>query len=972
MMRAGTGLQAIAIVVAAFVLLVPNLGWSGVTPPATASPPPRDGASASLPSFLPSTGAGGVPHPASGSAGGWVNITTPRLSGSPAPRMYASSAFDPQFGGIVVFGGLNNSSRTSPSPAYNDTWLFSNGTWTNLTAQLTGAPSARWAASLTWDAKDGYLLLFGGRLGGNATVAPRFLNDTWALDPTGWSLLSPSLAPPARGFAPLAYDPPLNETILFSGGDVNFANGTISPFHDTWTYVGGVWTNITATSGAGAGQASAMAYDPSAGGVIATGIMRPDSICAPLNQTWLFSGGVWTKLLNTSSPIPGGTLTYDAVQGKLVYVGGCVTTGHAQLPLTWEYANGTWANVTSLLTSSEGTACCATLSYDPIQKVSVLFGGNRLHPTPRNGYVNWGYSFPIGPLAVTLQPNRTIGATPLHLQLNSLRSGGVGPYTFRWQLGDGSPDATSQNVSHVYTTLGVHVVNYTVTDSQGRSVNRSISITVGPTYSLTASSAPTQGEAPARVTVNATAQGGFTPYRYVWNFSDGGQLLVANGSHVFASSGTYAVVLTATDAAGDCLLYNSTVNVAATVNGSVSLTPTVGVAPLSVTFAATPVGGAAPYTFAWTFGDGSTGSGAAVSHTYTATGTYGVILNITDGYGYQATQRTGVSVVNALSAQASAGPNLGVEPLPVTFTGTSSGGVAPFTYSWAFGDGSSGSGAAPSHTYASAGNYTAVVTVGDAINESTTASVLVQVVQPLAVHANPATVHVAPITIPFTPTVVGGAGPYHFAWNFGDSATGVGGSVSHTYTAAGTYDAAVTVTDGLGEVATNSTTVTVVNPLSATVAANVSTLTVGGSVTLTATALAGYGSLSYVWSGLPTGCSGAQAATVVCVPSGAGSFNVSVEVSDGLSEHANASTVVVVNAVPSGPAGSSTGLSGGLLWIVIGLILVIVVIGALAYVLLRRPPRPAPARPVDETGPTDISGDLSAETEPGPEPPAAP
>ena len=66
---------------------------------------------------------------------------------------------------------------------------------------------------------------------------------------------------------------------------------------------------------------------------------------------------------------------------------------------------------------------------------------------------------------------------------------------------------------------------------------------------------------------------------------------------------------------------------------------------------------------------------------------------------------------------------------PLTFSqATESGGTAPFTYSWTFGDGTTASGSLnPSHTYANPGTDTATVTVTDANNLSSSSSVVVTV-----------------------------------------------------------------------------------------------------------------------------------------------------------------------------------------------------------------------------------------------------
>ena len=55
----------------------------------------------------------------------------------------------------------------------------------------------------------------------------------------------------------------------------------------------------------------------------------------------------------------------------------------------------------------------------------------------------------------------------------------------------------------------------------------------------------------------------------------------------------------------------------------------------------------------------------------------------------------------------------GVAPLTVNFTANPSGGTAPYTGEWDFGDGSTGSGLTASHTYSQARVFAAQVTVTD-------------------------------------------------------------------------------------------------------------------------------------------------------------------------------------------------------------------------------------------------------------------
>jgi PKD repeat protein len=87
------------------------------------------------------------------------------------------------------------------------------------------------------------------------------------------------------------------------------------------------------------------------------------------------------------------------------------------------------------------------------------------------------------------------------------------------------------------------------------------------------------------------------------------------------------------------------------------------------------------------------------------------------------------STNTAPTAVATATPTSGVPPLTVTFSsaGSSDPDKDPITYSWNFGDGGTSTAANPTHTYGTAGTYTAALTVTDSHNAFTTASVLITV-----------------------------------------------------------------------------------------------------------------------------------------------------------------------------------------------------------------------------------------------------
>jgi YVTN family beta-propeller protein len=106
-----------------------------------------------------------------------------------------------------------------------------------------------------------------------------------------------------------------------------------------------------------------------------------------------------------------------------------------------------------------------------------------------------------------------------------------------------------------------------------------------------------------------------------------------------------------------------------------------------------------------------------VSGTATATGSFNVVLSVSDGVNNASASLVWtVSVPGQLGVQAVANPVASASGAAATFSAAASGGVNP-RYSWNFGDGSaasawSASGSA-SHVYASAGTYSVTLSITD-------------------------------------------------------------------------------------------------------------------------------------------------------------------------------------------------------------------------------------------------------------------
>jgi len=208
---------------------------------------------------------------------------------------------------------------------------------------------------------------------------------------------------------------------------------------------------------------------------------------------------------------------------------------------------------------------------------------------------------------------------------------------------------------------------------------------------------------------------------------------LSTGYSDYASLGQYSI-------SGTLVSSNAQPPVAAA-----SANPTSGTAPLTVAFSSVnsydPDGSIASYN--WNFGDGTSSTSANPSHVYNSAGTFTAVLTVTDNTGLTGSSSVVITATAAPSNQAPvavAGANVtsGVAPLAVNFSSQGSydpdGTIA--SYVWNFGDGTSSTLANPSHTYSTAGNFAATLTVTDnsGATSSSSVSISVQQAQTVAIY----------------------------------------------------------------------------------------------------------------------------------------------------------------------------------------------------------------------------------------------
>ncbi len=213
---------------------------------------------------------------------------------------------------------------------------------------------------------------------------------------------------------------------------------------------------------------------------------------------------------------------------------------------------------------------------------------------------------------------------------------------------------------------------------------------------------------------------------YLWDFGDGATAQGVTTTHAFQKEGEYDVILQVIDDRGANTALAKTVHVVPPNQAPVAIFTTEPLEPTAnqeVTFdasaAADPDGTIASY--AWDFGDQTTGQGKIAKHTYKAAGTYKVTLTVTDDKG-----ATSSAFQNLVIKEQALPPN---QPPLVTFSFTPTEPKVSETvefdasgstddgeivrYQWEFGDGETGEGQTITHIYKTVGAFTVKLTVTD-------------------------------------------------------------------------------------------------------------------------------------------------------------------------------------------------------------------------------------------------------------------
>lgn len=323
----------------------------------------------------------------------------------PVARVGAAAAYDPDLGGVVLFGGVGAYSVFPQTSLYGDTWVWDGASWTE---RAEPGPSGRGFAGMAYAAEAGGLVLFGGEAGNTRPS----IGETWARSASAWERVRVSgpplkyssvgvydsrrdrivvygvgidgvaetwewdgthwaqrdvVSPPARSRAALAFDPRRARTVLF-GGVVN----AYSHFGDTWEWDGDTWRQID-VPGPSARQQAVMSYNTPEERILLFGGRRSIQTSGggagneAYADTWAWDGSAWSQLPDSGPPVgPATAMVYETARNTVLLVCGWPSqTGSA-----WEWA-GTWQQ-RAAPPSAASLGADGALAYDDQRATALL------------------------------------------------------------------------------------------------------------------------------------------------------------------------------------------------------------------------------------------------------------------------------------------------------------------------------------------------------------------------------------------------------------------------------------------------------------------------------------------------------------------------------------------------------------------------------------------------------------------------
>src|SRR5688572_12958294 len=387
----------------------------------------------------------------------------------------------------------------------------------------------------------------------------------------------------------------------------------------------------------------------------------------------------------------------------------------------------------------------------------------------------------------------TTGCAPLVVTFTDQSTGS--PKFWNWDFGNGQL-STVQNPTIVYGDPGVYTVKLVVRNADGTDgITKTNYITVTAAPFTNFSSNVANGCVPSVVQftdLSTTATGNIVSWN--WDFGDGTTSTAQHPQHIYTEKGFYTVGLTVKNSAG-CeggVTRVRFIRIVSGVTADFSNSPPITCKPPFAINFNNETSGPGTLSYTWQLGNGNISTDNNPSAVYNASGNYTVKLIASSSFGCSDSITREIAITgNATDFTAPDSTCINSE---INFTNTSS--TPPSASTWDFGDGNTATTLNATHSYSAAGTYSVkLINVYPDCTDSVIKTVTVNPPPTITFTVDKNIACQAPMQVNFQDNTLNGS---TWAWEFGDGGTSIQRNPSHTYTAAGTYNVKLTVTDASG------------------------------------------------------------------------------------------------------------------------------------------------------------------------------
>lgn len=318
-------------------------------------------------------------------------------------------------------------------------------------------------------------------------------------------------------------------------------------------------------------------------------------------------------------------------------------------------------------------------------------------------------------------------------------SGGTFPYTYEWKSDKQGVFSNAQCPSADVSgwTLGDHIITVKVTDSNSNTAGDTINIKI---VKLAANIFPQDGHSTEQgfnVFFGASASGGTPPYSCGWvSDKDGNISNSCNFVKDNLSIGVHTITVTIADSGGLSIVKTTHIQILPVTPITAVITSPADNSSIQqgndITFSATSAGGVPPHIFAWSSDrDGQISTALTFNKNNLSVGAHIITFTASDSKGNSGSASVNLNITPpaplapTISAPHNGDSYLRFDDL-VIFTGSATGGVTPYAYSWSSDkDGNLGDGNKIAKNDLSLGNH--VITFKATDNAGAVASINVNI-----------------------------------------------------------------------------------------------------------------------------------------------------------------------------------------------------------------------------------------------------